>query len=287
MSNIDSRRSYIPVPGTRRFNEGVALSASHKTPFSDPIAMVEDYSEVDYALWKIQNNPNQWRQDEDAAHVEGLTEKVEDLLWYGSLATDPASINGLLTRFNKLNVRPNSDSGSPYNVHDNGGATGGSMTSLVLIEFGKNKVYGVYPKNMPGGLLLEDLGRDTANTNTLASPKYMEVLRSHFAWYVGVVVKDERCIQRIANIMPTGASNIFDEDVLIRAVNQLPSMGEAPGTAIFCSRNIKTQFDVRAKDKTNVYYTPDEVWGGRITRFQGVPIFHAERLLETESQITA
>ena len=285
MSNIDSRRSYIPAPGTRRFNVGVAPTASHKTPFTDPIAMVEDYSEVDYALWKIQNNPNQWRQDEDAAHMEGLTEKIEDLLWYASLATDPAAINGLATRFNSLTKRPNNDSGYPYNVISNGGASSGSMTSLWLIEFGKNKVFGIYPKNMPGGLLIEDLGRETSNTGTGTSPTYMEVLRSHFAWYMGITVKDERCVQRIANILPTGTTNILDEDVLIKAINQLPGGGEAPGTAIFCTRNIKTQFDVRAKDKTNVYYTPDEVWGGRITRFQGVPIFMAERLLETETTV--
>jgi len=284
MSNIDSRRSYIPAPGTRRFNVGVAPTASHKTPFTDPIAMVEDYSEVDYALWKIQNQPNQWRQDEDAAHVEGLTEKMEDLLWYGSIVTDPAAFNGLSYRFNSSSVRPNGDSGYPYNVLLNGGA-GGDTTSLWLIEFGKNKVYGIYPKNMPGGLLIEDLGRDTANTGSGASPTYMEVLRSHFAWYMGIVVKDERCVQRIANIEVSGTTNILDEDLLIKAVNQLPGGGEAAGTAIFCTRSIKTQFDIRAKDKTNVYYTPDEVWGGRITRFQGIPIYMAERLIENETAV--
>ena len=34
MSNIGSRESYIPTPGTRRFNEGVSLTASHSTPFT-------------------------------------------------------------------------------------------------------------------------------------------------------------------------------------------------------------------------------------------------------------
>jgi hypothetical protein len=216
MSNIGSRVTYLPTPGTRRFNEGVAPTASHKTPFTDPIAMVEDYSEVDYALWKIQNDPNQWRQDEDAAKVEAMTQAMETLFIYGSLATDPGAFDGLANRFKSTTKRPNGVSFTPYNVISNGGS-GNDCVSVWALELGNKKVYGIYPKNLPAGLQIEDLGKVTAlmSDSPLSSPKLMEALRSHFAWHAGLVVEDERCVQRIANIEISGTSYVFDEDNLI------------------------------------------------------------------------
>ena len=287
MSNIGSRESYIPTPGTRRFNEGVSLTASHSTPFTDPIAMVEDYSEVDWALWKIQNNPNAWRQSKDSAKVEAMGQKMEDLVIYGSLATDPGAFNGLATRFNSTTTRPNSSSTDPYNVVSASGS-GSDTTSLYVVEWGDNKVYGVYPRNLPAGLQIEDLGKHTKNTNTEAAPKYLEVLRSHFTWYMGLVVEDERCVQRMVNIEGSGTDNTLDIAKLIQIINQLPSGGDASNTVIYCNRTIKTQFDILALDKNNAYFTQDttgDVWGRRVTRFQGIPIKVADMIDDTETAI--
>jgi hypothetical protein len=285
MSNIGSRESYLPTPGTRQFNVGVTPTASHTTPFTDPIAMVEDYSEVDYALWKIQNDPNAWRQGKDQAKVEAMTQKVEDLIIYGSIATDPGAFNGLATRFNSTTTRPNSDSTWPYNVVSAGGS-GGDTTSMFVVQWGPGKVQCIYPKNLPGGLQIEDLGKTTKTTVSVTSPQYMEVLRTHFAWYLGLTVEDERCIQRYCNIEVSGSSNTFDEDALIGCINNLPDGGAAPGTVIYCSRSIKTILDIRAKDKNNVYYMPDEVWGGNVTMFRGVPVRMAEKIVDTETVVS-
>jgi hypothetical protein len=285
MSNIGSRVSYLPTPGTRRFNEGVSLTASHETPFNDPIAMVEDYSEVDYALWQIQNDPNAWRQQKDSHKIEAMGQKMEDLMIYGNIATDPAAFNGLATRFNSTTTRPNGSTTWPYNVKSAGGS-GGDTTSIFIIQWGPGKVYGIYPKNMPGGLQIEDLGKHTKNTNTEAAPKYLEVLRTHFKWYAGLVVEDERCIQRYCNIETSGSTNIFNEDDLIEMINNLPDGGTAPGTVIYVPRSIKTQLDIAAKDKNNVYYQPDNVWGGNTTMFRGIPVRLAEGIDETETAVS-
>jgi hypothetical protein len=284
MSNIGSRDSYLPTPGTRQFNEGVAPTASHTTPFTDPICMVEDYSEVDYGLWKIQNDPNRWRMGKDQRKVEAMTQKAEDLLLYGNVASDPGAINGVLTRFNSTTRRPNGDTSWPYNVVSNGGS-GGDTASIFVMQFGVGKVYGIYPKNLPGGMGIEDLGKHTVNTNTLGSPKYMEVLRTHFFWHFGLTIEDERCVQRIANIEVSGSTNIFDEDALITAINNLPDGGKDPSTTIFVPRGIKTALDIRAKDKNNVQYGPNEVWGGNITMFRGVPVMLNEMMDETETAV--
>jgi hypothetical protein len=280
MSNIGSRDAYLSTPGTRRFNEGVTPTATKTTPFTDPICIVEDYSEVDKALWMIQNDPNRWREGKDQRKVETMTQKAENLLWYGNVATDTAGINGVCTRFNSLTRRPNSDTAWPYNTVSAGGS-GGDTTSIVVMQFGEGKVFGLYPKNLPGGLTIEDLGEVTKEE----SGKLMQVLRTHFVWNFGLSIEDERCVQRISNIEVSGTTNIFDEDQLIVAINNLPDGGADPSTTIFVSRSVKNQLDIRAKDKNNVRYEMSEVWGQTVTKFRGVPVMLAEKLLETETAV--
>ncbi|MGA2160052.1 MAG: major capsid protein [Dehalococcoidia bacterium] len=294
MSNIGSRDTYIGSPGARRFNEGIVPTTTHSAPLSEPIAMFEDYSEVDYALWRIQNDPNAWRQSQDRRKVEGMTQKVEYDFYYGSIATYPGEFNGLLTRFNSLTTYPNGDSTWYYNVLSGGGGTSANTTSIWIIEFGDKKVYGIYPKNLPGGLEIEDLGKVTkeAGASGGTSGSLFEVLRTHFTWFVGIEIDDERCVQRYSSIgtMVGGAAN-FDEEVLIQLKNQLPGLGEDPGTVIFCNRTVKTQMDIRAvSQKTNTYFTQDpatgDVWGRPVTRFQGIPVMVAEKITNTETGLS-
>lgn len=284
MSHIGSRVSYLPTPGTRRFNEGVSITAAHTQPFTDPICMVEDYSQIDATLLGIQNDKEAYRKQQDKLKVEAMTQKAEDLLIYGNIGTDPAAINGLMTRFNSTTARPNGDSTWPYNVVSAGGS-GGDTTSMLAVQWGPGKVNCIYPLNLPGGLQIEDLGRDKVNTNTEAAPKYMMAYVTRFAWHFGLTVEDERCVQRYCNIEVSGADNTFDEDKLIALINNLPDGGAAPGTVIYCSRSIKTILDIRAKDKNNVWYAPDAVWGGNVTMFRGIPVRMAEKIVDTETAV--
>ena len=116
--------------------------------------------------------------------------------------------------------------------------------------------------------------------------KYMQVLMTHFMWYFGLTVDDERCVQRIANIENSGVDNIFDEDLLLTAINNLPDAGMDPSTTIFVPRSIKNQLDIRAKDKNNVKYESNEVWGQTVTSFRGTPVMLDDMLDETETALT-
>lgn len=230
-------------------------------------------------------------------HVEGFKQKLESELFYGSLTQDPGGFNGLSQRFNNLESLPNGLSDWPSNVWNNG-ATSGAVTSIWLVEFGKSKVYGIYPYNSPGGLKIEDLGETTKEfaTSTAAGPsqnRLMQVYRTHLEWMIGLQVADERCVQRIANINPTPLSaNNFDENVIIESAGYLPGHGEAPGTVMLVNRALKIQINIRAtSQKLNAYYTQEkttgDVWGARtITRFQGIPILEAEKISNYETVLT-
>ena len=298
LSNIATRTDSLPVASTRRWNEGIKATVSKNVPLSDPIALFEDYSEVDKDLWEIQNQPNMWRSDQDMNHIEGLFQLIESQLIYGNIGTLPGSINGFATRFNNLESYPNGDSTWAVNVWNGGSTTAGSVTSAWMIEFGDDSVYGIYPSNTPAGLSLEDLGQYTkqlgSGTTGSTGANYMyEVLGTLLTWYVGIQISDERCVQRIANINPValGANN-FDENIFIQAKNWLPRAGEAPGTVILVNRALKTQIDIRAvSQKLNTYFTPPsdnsmDVFGKAVTKFQNIPIYVAEKILSTETVLT-
>jgi hypothetical protein len=285
MSHVASRETYLPSPGARRFNEYISPTAGHTKPLTEGISMFEDYSEVDKALYDIQPEPAKWRQDRDQQHIEGFRQKIESGLFYGSTAADGQDILGFAARFKNLATYPNNDSAWKYNVLG-GGGTGSALTSIWVFEFGLNKVYATYPANLLAGLYAKDLGEQTAQT----SSGLMQVLRTHFRWCIGMMIEDERCVQRYANIATTAGANTFDESILIDLIGRLPGAGNAPGTVIVCNRTINTQINIRATvAKTNAYYTQDEagdIFGRRVTRFQGIPILTAEKLLDTETEIT-
>jgi hypothetical protein len=296
LSNIAVRTDSIPTPGTRRFNTGVQPTAAKNTPIADPMALFEAYSEVDKELYRIQNSPDQWRMDQDLNHVEGFKQLMESLLFYGNLAQDPGSFNGLATRFNNLESYPNGDTSWQPNVWNNG-ATTGSVTSAWFLELGQMKVYGIYPPNTPGGMNIENLGEMTKElaSATGSGPSLnamYQVLRTHLTWRMGLQVNDERCVQRIANINSVPlSSNNFDENVFIEAKNQLPSGGEAPGTVLLMNRQLKTQVDIRAvSQKLNAYtfFSAQEtdVFGRSVTKFQNIPILMTEKILNTETVVS-
>src|SRR5271166_5277263 len=296
LANVAIRTDSLPIPGTRRFNTGVQAVSSKNTTITDPMALYETYSEIDKEVYRIQNEPDMWRMDQDMNHVEGFKQAMESLLFYGNLTQDPGSFNGLTTRFNNLESYPNGDQTWLPNVWNNG-ATTGSVTSAWFLELGAMKVYGIYPPNTPGGLNIEDLGEMTKTTPsaTGGGPQldYMyQVLRTHLMWRIGLQVNDERCVQRICNINTVPlSSNNFDENVFIEAKNQLPGSGEAPGTVLLMNRQLKTQVDIRAvSQKLNAYtmFSANEVdvFGRSVTKFQNIPILMTEKILNTETVIS-
>jgi hypothetical protein len=295
LSNLGNRTDYLPTPGTRRFNSGIVPTASKNKPIRDDIALFADYVEVDKEEWEVQNEPNKWRANKIKDHLVGLEKKLETVLWYGNPAYEPGSFMGMFSKFNSLETTPNGLSDWPPNVW-NGGATSTPVSSICIMELGPEKVYGIYPKNMPGGLHIQDLGEQTkqipSGTGTMAAMARYQVLISYLRWALGIQVLDERCVQRICNLNPTVLSaNNFDENILIQAKNWLPGKGEAPGTVIFMNRSLKTQVDIRAvSQKINSYFEQNkdtgDIFGRTVTRFQNIPILVSEMMLGIPNQTT-
>ena len=274
----------LPSPGFRTFNLGVASSTAKSRPLIESLGICEDYAEVDYELYRLQAKKEQWRQRKDSKHIEGMGQKIATTVFYGDLGTDPASFKGFANRYNSTTTRPNEDSTQPYNVQDNGG-TGSDTTSIWVIEWDPDECTLLYPRNTKAGIEFEDLGKVTKeDSNGL---KY-EVLRSHFLWKCGIFVSDDRRVQRVANIMPTGTDDIFDEDKIIDAILRTPSRGKNKAAIkIYCNLTMMSQMWKRFKDKNNVHYTSREgLLGQQVLDLNGIPVRICDAIVDTEDAIS-
>jgi hypothetical protein len=206
-----------------------------------------------------------------------MSQTLATAIFYGSNAGAPEQFNGLATRYNST---------SDTNVWScSGTGTGGSadLASMWIVQWGPDKVHMIYPANdSMAGLQAKDDGLLTTYDD---SNNPYKVYQTHFRMYAGMVVRDDRCVQRICNIETTGSSNILDEDYIIKALRQMPQGGA--GAIIYCNKTVMTQLDIIAKDKSNVTYTPDGPFGRPQISFRGYPIKLVDALLDTESTVSA
>ena len=272
-SHVYTRRTSLPTGSWRKINEGVTEESSSTNQVREPIGILEAFSKVDCVLVDNAPNPQQFRSSEDMSFVEGLGQNLVEKYFYGNLATDPEQING-------LSIRAAYNATTDANVWDAGG-TGGDTTSVWIIQHGANRVHMVYPRGSKSmGITRTDLGKQIAY-DTSYNP--FMAYWSNFVANIGIVIRDDRNIQRIVNIEDGGTTNIFDEDLLIKALNHMPARGA--GAVIYMNETIMSQMDIRAKDKTNVNWQPGEAFGAPVTLFKGHPVKKVDQLVITETAI--
>lgn len=272
-SHVTTIRTSLPTGSFRAINEGVVEEASSTRQVVEPMGMLEAYSTVDKKLVDMAPNPSEFRSNEDKAFIEGLGQTLQETLIYGNRADDYKEFDG-------FSVRPDWDATTDSYVWDAGGS-GADTTSLWLIQWGVDKVHLIYPSGSQTiGVKRDDLGEQTVYDSEY-NP--YQAYRSHFTIDCGLVIRNPRNVQRIANIETSGATNILDDNDIVKALNQMVQRGA--GAIIYCNRTLLSQMDILAKDKTNVSYTSAEVFGKQTTLFQGHPVRLVEQILDTETAI--
>jgi hypothetical protein len=265
------RRDYLPAGTWRHINKGVTKEASITTQVNEPIGFLESYSEVDKALVDMAPNPKQFRMDEAGAFIEGMSQSLAAAIMYAEHAVDPEKLDGLSNRLNALSMD---------RVISAGGA--GGTTSVFAIQWGLNQVFMVYPRGSKTiGIEHKDLGEVTLDDG--ASGLY-QGFRDHFVSRSGLVIKDTRCIARVANIEPAGAVNLFDEDDLITVLNQMKNGGK--GAIIYVNRTIKTQMEIALIDRANINFTVADGLGGvPVLFFRGSPVRLVDQIANDETAV--
>lgn len=298
MSHITTQRTSLPSGTWRKLNQGVAPEASSTKQIVEGIGVLEAYSRVDKLLVQLSSNPEQFRSNEDLAFVEGLGQELSKVMFEGAITTGTTAANPYgctdahPERFNGLPRRL--DAAGVTGVRDHGDSNTDD-TSIYIVQWGPNRVHMIYPKGDPTmGVQHENLGEQTIEASgTYAAPQLMQAMVSHFKLNAGLVVRDDRCIRRIASIDSVeGTTYSFNAEAtnkkyghkdLIKELNALPYQGE--GARIYCNNTIKSQMDILAVDKSNVLYNIEN-WAGRpITTFRGVPVRRVDAITDTETAL--
>lgn len=292
-------RTGLPSGTWRQLYQGVQPTKSTTAQIVETCGNLEAYSEQDKDLADLNGNTQEFRLSEDAGFFEGMTQQFSGALAYSNSLQTPQQIMGFAPRFSTVTA---ANAQTAQNVLDMGG-TGSTNTSIWVVFWGAQTVFGTFPKAKMAGLSHEDLGRWTKQNS---DGSMYEVYRSHFKWECGLVVRDWRYVVRLANIDVTllngiNAANLING--LVRAFHRFPTtprgvapvqaatrpsgdVGGSPRAAIYCNRVVSTYLDLQALNKTNVLLNMDQWDGKPVTTFRGVPIRTVDQLLSTEARVT-
>lgn len=258
--------------GFSKANGPVAVISSQADQLTEPVKMYEGDSPVDERILRGTEDPYTVRDSEDAMNLEGATQDWMTALVYNNEADTPDGFKSIMRR--RATLVANRTWG--------GGGSGGDTSSILLIEFSPNGLYLAYPKNTAAGLVNEDRGRHYMPA--IIGTGNMWAWIRHYEIWAALVLRDDRALQRIANLETAGSSNIFDPATFIKAKNILPRVGAQ--AVAFVNRTLKAQIDNNAYAKTNVWFSIKEVQGyGPITQIAGVPVRMMEALIDTEATV--
>lgn len=273
-------RYALPSPGYRRFNEGVARSKGRTRQFDETCGMMESVSEVDRDLARINGNVGAYRLAEDKAHFAAMNNTFETNVAYSSAASAPEQFHGLIPRLDATTL----EAGGQI-VLAEADDTGSDYTSILLVGWGPQTVYGIYPKGSAQGIETIDLGEqmvvDSGGTNRFLA------LSTMFKWHHGIAVEDWRYLSRVANI-DSGALAATDDilvPAMIQAINKLEST-EGVRPVFYCNRTVYTYLWLQARNATkNSTLSVEKVEGQEVAMLNGIPIRRTDAITNTEDGI--
>ena len=284
--NRTTVRTGLPTATWRLLNYGVQPTKSTTAQITDACGMLEAYSKVDKKLIDISNDPQGFRLSEDSAHMEGMAQQMATAVFYSSTTSNPEQIHGLSPRFNSLSASV----ATSANIFDAGG-TASDNTSIWRVVWGEKTIAGIFPKGTKAGLQMKDLGEQTA-FDTASPPGEYQVMRTHFQWDAGLMVRDWRYASRICNIDTTTAAGGLKSSTppdlikLMMQADDTPPSQSGGKTVWYMNRRCHTWLSIQASYKTNVHLTWEEFAGKKVLAFMGNPIRKVDALLNTESRLT-
>lgn len=274
-------RNGLPEVEFRKFYQGVNCSKGEYTQITDTTGMLEVYSQVDKSLADLEGDMQQFRMNEAQAFLESMNNTVQENIFYGSKATNPAGFDGLAVRYNKISEDKNSIG---YRVLDAGGSAN-TNTSIWFVTWGDLHTHLLYPKGSQAGFVHTDKGAQTA---TDSNGNMYEVYRDHFKWDIGMTVRDFRSTCRIANIDVNELDGENAPDLIklmIQAYHRVNRFAKTGKTVIYCNDVIETYLHFQAMNKTNVKLSIQDFEGKPLVSFLGIPIKCVDQIKNDEKAV--
>ena len=275
-------RTGLPTVYWRMLNQGVPPSKSTTAQVDDQAGMLEAWSEVDKDLALLNGNVSQLRLSEAGAFLESMNQEMQSTAIYGNGGLAPEEFTGLAPRYSAISGATNAD-----NIIDAGG-TGSDNTSVWVVSWGPQTVFGIFPKGSKAGLIHEDYGEVTVEVTAGVAGSRMRALQERYQWKAGLVVKDWRHVVRIANIDTsdlTGGTPTDLVDHLEQADEIIPNrLGKR---VIYMNRRVSRY--LRKQARTDVAagggLTFDNYQGKPVLMFGSTPIRKVDAILNTEARV--
>jgi len=274
-------RTGLPNTAWRKLNEGVTPSKSKTAQIDEQSAMLEAWSEVDKDLAELSGNVGAFRLSEAQAFLEAMNQEMASTLFYGNSGLAPEEFTGLAVRYSSLSAA------NAQNIVV-GGGSGSDNSSVWLVCWGQNSVFGIFPKGSQAGLIHQDLGEiDAFDSDNNRFRAYAD----RWQWKTGLALKDWRYVVRIPNIdisalvAKSSAADLIE--LMIKAIHRIPDIASTR-PVFYMNRTCLEMLDIQKRDDvvSGGGLTYDNVDGKRVLSFRGIPIRLCDSLLETEATVS-
>lgn len=282
-------RTGLPTVAWRLLNAGIQPSKSTTAQITEACGLLEAWSAIDVKIAQLNGNTAEFRLGEATAFLEAMNQEMAATLFYGNSGTAPEEFTGLAARYSSLSAA------NGQNIVSGSGSDAGNQSSIWLICWGPQSVFGVYPKGSQAGLVHNDLGIETVNDANGVAGALMRAYRDQFTWDAGIALKDWRYVVRIANIdisnlvAKSSAADLFD--LMIKAIHRLPvgALGSSmTKCAFYMNRTVGQMLDIQTRDdvQTGGQLKFENVDGVPRLSFRGIPIRTVDALTETENAVS-
>jgi hypothetical protein len=272
-------RSGIPQAAWRMLNYGVPRVKSRTVQVRDTTGMLAAYMEVDKTLADLSGNVNRFRNTEDGAVREGMTQQMAETLFYGNTDVNPERFLGLAPRYSQLSAP------SGASIIDAGG-TGSDNTSIWLVSWGELATHGIVPEGVNAGFDHRDLGEVTLLD---ANGGQFQGYRTYVEWHLGLTVRDWRQNIRIANIDVSNLSSDANYlkaliSLMIDAEEALPE--QQAGTKVwYGNKTVRSALRKSILAQVSNNLTETTVNGKPFMDYNGAPFRRTDAIINAEARV--
>lgn len=274
-------RTSLPAVSWRLLNQGVLPSRSTTAQIDEQAGMLEAWSEVDVDLAKLNGQVGAFRLSEATAFLESMNQEMASTLFYGNVGLDPEEFTGFAPRY----YLSTADNGG--NVIK-GGSADTDNTSIYLVAWGDETVFGIFPKGSTAGLQHDDYNEVTVEVTAGVAGARMRAYQDRYQWKAGLVVKDWRYVVRIANIEVSAINGGVVPDIfgmMELAIETLPNRLGSP--VFYMNRTVRRYLRKKARELVGAGggLTFENYQGRRVMHYSDVPIRTVDAILNTEALV--
>lgn len=290
----ESIRSGLPEVFYRKANEAIPPTKSTIEERKYQGAYFESKSQMDEKVAE-RGGPsrlafNRWNQA--TGHIQSHANELASLSVYGSPLDSNRKTPGF---FDVLSTLASSEPTSKQII--SAGGSGSDNASILIVHWGPQSVFGVYPAGTVGGLKRTDRSPNGQKIkfNALTSSGSVGEIwgyEEQFEVNHGLVIKDYRQCARVANIdVPALRSNLSSIDLtelMIRAIHRIHNKSNGKGV-IYVNDTIETYLDLQARKEVGGGggFNFQNYQGEEILHFRGYPIRRMDAMLNSEDAVTA